>query len=79
MPHGVYKLCSSTNTTKDYLVKPWVKTCRAGLRDESGLEVVEYAVIAGLLVAAAIVTLGLLGIWVADQFDSVGQDVGAGL
>ncbi len=50
----------------------------AGLRDARGLDVVEYAVIAGLITVAAIVALAILGAWTTGQFDAVSGDVGAG-
>ncbi len=39
--------------------------------EESGLETVEYAIITGLIVAGAIVTIGLIGQWVALQFSNL--------
>ena len=39
------------------------------LRDESGLETVEYAIITGLIVAGTITFIGLIGIYVSDQFE----------
>ena len=38
------------------------------LTDEQGLETVEYAVIAGLIVVGAIVTIASIGVWVAARF-----------
>ena len=38
------------------------------LRNEEGLETVEYAIISGLIVAGSIVAIGAIGIWVATQF-----------
>ena len=58
-------------------MKQWIVTWRRGLRDESGLEVVEYAILAGLITVASLVALGILGVWVAGQFESVGGGVGA--
>ncbi len=46
--------------------------------DEEGLETVEYAIITGLIVAATITAIGLLGAWVTTQFESVNTTVGAG-
>lgn len=39
--------------------------------DESGLETVEYAILVGLLVGAAVVVLGAVGVWVLAQFNSL--------
>jgi len=41
------------------------------LKDESGLETVEYAIIAGLIVAASIVTIVAIGTWVSVQFNKL--------
>ena len=46
--------------------------------DEQGLETVEYAIITGLIVAATITAIGLLGAWVTGQFNTVNTTVGAG-
>jgi len=48
------------------------------LRDEDGLEAVEYAVIAGLVVASAVVALSILGTWVTGQFTSISVDLDTG-
>jgi len=61
---------------KKLLMKQWIVTWRRGLRDESGLEVVEYAVLAGLITVASLVALSILGVWVTAQFRSVCGDVG---
>jgi len=47
-------------------------------RDEKGLEAVEYAIIAGLIVATAIITLSILGMWVTGQFDAVSDNLDTG-
>lgn len=41
------------------------------LVDEQGLETVEYAVIAGLIVAGAIATIAAIGLWVAARFEQL--------
>jgi Flp pilus assembly pilin Flp len=41
------------------------------MKDEQGLETVEYAIITGLIVAGTIVTIGLIGTWVKAQFDAL--------
>ena len=46
-------------------------------RDERGLETVEYAIITGLIVAATITAIGILGAWVTGQFTAVNTVVGA--
>ncbi len=47
------------------------------IKDEQGLETVEYAIITGLIVAATITAIGLLGAWVTKQFQTVNSSVGA--
>ena len=63
---------------KKLLMKARIGIWRRVLRDERGLEVVEYAVIAGRITVAAIVALAILGDWTTGQFESVSGDVGAG-
>ena len=45
--------------------------------DDGGLETVEYAIITGLIVAGAVLTIGALGVWVKLQFDNLKLDLGA--
>jgi len=47
------------------------------IKDEQGLETVEYAIITGLIVAATITAIGILGAWVNTQFTTVNTTVGA--
>ena len=47
------------------------------IKDEDGLETVEYAIILGLVVAATITLIVTLGGWVRDQFQEVVTHVGA--
>ena len=47
------------------------------IRDESGLETVEVAVLTGLIVGAVVTALSALGVWVAAQYLSVQNTVGA--
>ncbi len=49
--------------TKDISIKLW--------KDESGASLLEYAVLVGLITAAAVTTIGELGTWVKDQFQHV--------
>lgn len=48
------------------------------MKDDQGLETVEYAIITGLIVAATITAIGILGAWVTTQFETVNSNVGAG-
>jgi Flp pilus assembly pilin Flp len=41
------------------------------LRDERGLEAVEYAVVTGLIVAATVAAIASLGSWVTKQFQAL--------
>jgi pilus assembly protein Flp/PilA len=41
------------------------------IRDERGLETVEYAVIAALIVVGAIVTIGVIGNKIASTFNTL--------
>ena len=46
------------------LVKKFVK-------DERGLETVEYAIIAGLIVVGTIATIASIGVWVNGKFNEL--------
>ena len=41
------------------------------LRDEKGTETVEWAIIIGIIAVGAILTIGLIGGWVVDQFEAL--------
>lgn len=47
------------------------------VRDEKGLETVEYAIITGLIVAATITAIATLGNWVSTQFSGLNTKLGA--
>jgi len=47
------------------------------IRDESGLETVEYAIITGLVVAGTIAAVTALGVWVSGQFAGLQTTLGA--
>ena len=47
------------------------------IRDEQGLETVEYAIILGLIVAGTIGLVVAIGSWVHDKFDSTNTDIHA--
>jgi len=57
-------------------MKLW-KVVKRFVQDEQGLETVEYAIITGLIVAATITAIGILGAWVTTQFNTVNTAVGA--
>ena len=47
------------------------------IRDESGLETVEYAIIAGLIVVGTVAAITAIGVWVAGKFDLLKTTLGA--
>ena len=47
------------------------------LRDERGMEVVEYAIIVGLIVVAALVAITAIGIWVLSVYETLQSTVDA--
>jgi len=47
------------------------------LADDRGLETVEYAIIAGLVVASLIAVVAALGAWTKAQFDALKTETGA--
>ena len=47
------------------------------IKDEDGLETVEYAIILGLIVGGVILLVATLGTWVKAQFQSVVTEVSA--
>ena len=48
-----------------------LKLLRKFSRDESGAALVEYTVLLGILLVAVIVTIGLVGTWIATQWSSL--------
>ena len=51
--------------------KPWRRALRALLADERGGEVIEWALVAGLIVIAAIAVIGAVGTKVLARWNSV--------
>lgn len=47
------------------------KLFRTFVRDEAGLETVEYAIIAGLIVVATIGSITTIGGWVSGKFSTL--------
>ena len=47
------------------------------LKDEQGLETVEYAIIAGLVVAGLVAVVAAIGAWVKTQFGTLKAELGA--
>ena len=53
------------------------KVLRKLVRNDEGLETVEYAIIAGLIVVGTIVSVTAIGIWVGAQFTTMQTLLGA--
>ena len=47
------------------------------LRDEQGLETVEYAIIAGLVVSGLVAVIAAIGAWVNGRFTQLRTNIGA--
>jgi len=47
------------------------------LADDRGLETVEYAIIAGMIVTGLIAVIAAIGVWVKGEFNSLKTEVGA--
>ena len=47
------------------------------VKDEQGLETVEYGIIVGLIVAGTIAAITAIGIWVNTQFTTLQNDITA--
>jgi Flp pilus assembly pilin Flp len=54
-----------------------MKLVQKFIRDEQGLETVEYAIILGLIVAGTIGIIAAIGTWVNGRFATVQNDIGA--
>lgn len=48
-----------------------VEIAKSFVKDERGLETVEYAIIAGLIVVGTIVTIASIGTWVSGKFSEL--------
>ncbi len=47
------------------------------VREEAGLETVEYAIITGLIVAGTIALITAIGTWVHNQFNNLKSELNA--
>jgi Flp pilus assembly pilin Flp len=47
------------------------------VRDERGLETIEYAIVAGLIVVGVITAVTAIGIWVANKWGDFKTNLGA--
>lgn len=54
-----------------------MKSLRSFLRDERGLETIEYAIISGLIVSGLVAIVVAIGTWVKAQFQDLRTDLGA--
>ena len=53
------------------------KLLKKFVRDERGLETVEYAIIVGLIVGGLVLVIAAIGVWVNGQFTQLQTDLGA--
>ena len=53
-----------------------VEIAKRFVKDERGLETVEYAIIAGLIVVGTIATIASIGVWVNAKFVSLNTTLG---
>jgi len=54
-----------------------MSTIKRFFSDEKGLETVEYAIIAGLIVTGLVAIIVAIGIWVKGKFNTVKTELGA--
>jgi len=60
-------------------VNNFMKLVKNLLKDESGQDLIEYALIAGLIGVAAVVTMGTLGTSIKNAFTSVSSSITSAL
>jgi pilus assembly protein Flp/PilA len=61
--------------TRRIYMKSFKKLLLSLLQDESGQDLIEYALVAGLIGLAAVVAMGSLGTKISDAFNSVGSQL----
>jgi Flp pilus assembly pilin Flp len=54
-----------------------IKSLKSFASDDQGLETVEYAIIAGLIVTGLIAIIVAIGVWVKGSFNALKTDLGA--
>ena len=54
-----------------------MKSFKSFLSDDKGLETVEYAIIAGLIVAGVVAAVAAISIWVNTRFTAMKTSLGA--
>lgn len=52
-------------------------TIKRFISDGQAMEVVEYAIIVGLIVAAALISIAAVGAWMKGRYDTVKGELGA--
>ena len=67
----------STSSTPLSNLQPKDTPRKNFLNDEAGLETVEYAIIAGMIVAGTVAVVVAIGGWVNGQFTALQTDLGA--
>jgi len=55
------------------MMQSLLHTARRFLRDENGLELIEYAIIGGLITAGTLATVGILAATIAARLDDLSQ------
>lgn len=58
-------------------MKKFAQFCKRFVRDEQGLETVEYAIITGLIVVGTIGLIVAIGGWVHGQFNTLNTELQA--
>ena len=58
-------------------MQPYLRAIAVGLRDERGLETIEYAIVAGFIVVGVITAITAIGVWVAGNWASFKTALGA--
>lgn len=54
-----------------------METLKRFLKDEQGLETVEYAIILGMIVAGSVGLIASIGTWVYERFNTVNDELAA--
>lgn len=54
---------------KEARAREAVEKVKAFIGDEDGLETIEYAIMAGLIVAGVLVTIASLSLWISARFE----------
>lgn len=71
MTYGSWLERSQQEKGNDVAIRPW----RSLLWDEEGLETVEYAIIAGMLIVGALAVIAAIGAWVLNVLQTALTDL----